>query len=83
MHDSPGDRDPLALASRELVGEPVRHGGFEPDLLQHLAHTPTPVALDPEGPQRLPDDAPDAHPGVERSVGILEDDPRLAAQPMQ
>ena len=78
-----GERDALALAARELVREAVGHGCLEPDVLEHLAHPRPAVAGDVERPQRLADDASDAHPRVERRVRVLEHDAGLATQPVQ
>ena len=83
MRDRAREGDPLSLAARELVREPVRHRGLEADVLEHLVHTRAPVALDPERPQRLGDDPPDAHARIERRVRVLEHDAGLAAQPVQ
>ena len=53
-----GDADPLPLAARELVREPVVVLGVEADDLQQLAHAPLALRLgaDPVHLERLGDD---------------------------
>ena len=83
--EGPGDADPLALATGELVGVAVGVVGLEPDQLEHLRHAavdgfPVAEAVDV---QRLGDGFPDRQAGVERGEGILEDDLNVAAHVAQ
>ena len=70
------DPDALALPTRELVRIALGEGRIQPDHLEQTGH-PVPQsggvvpAVDLE---RLRDDAPHAHPGVQRAEGVLEDD---------
>src|SRR5205085_513881 len=71
---------PLPLTARELVREAVRVLGAEPDRAQELVDAL--LALDaarvePVDLERLADDVAHRHPGVQRRVGILEDDLHL------
>ena len=84
QRDAAGDADALPLATRELVGVAVDVLGVEPDEVEQLLDplaAPTlrhDVLVDLE---RLSDDVADRHPGVERGVGVLEDDLDVATQP--
>jgi hypothetical protein len=70
-----GDRDPLALAARELAREaPGEHGG-EPDQFEQFGDArPTAAAVrDTVDAQRLADCRADRQPRVQGGIGILED----------
>jgi hypothetical protein len=55
--------------------------GIQPHHLQQLGDPPADLALGQiSQPQRLSDDPPDPHAGVQRSVGILKHDLEMAAQ---
>src|SRR5438093_437689 len=77
----PSHTDPLTLAPREFVREPVVMLGVESDELHQFLN----LALDLVASddlvemERRPDDASDGLPGVERRVRILEDHLHLAA----
>ena len=83
VHDRPCDRDALTLPAGELVRVAFCHRRIEPDLIEHLPDARATVAGDPERPQRLGDDLPGAHPGVERRIRILEHEPGCPPQPVQ
>ena len=75
------DADPLTLAARELVREPVRVLRAQSDRLEELVHAPAllPPALgDPVDLERLGDDVADGQARVERRVRVLEHDLQLA-----
>jgi hypothetical protein len=81
----PGERDPLFLATRQLVWVPVSVVRVESDAVQQvtcdlLAATPWSDAVDL---QRLRDRLPDGHPGVKAGVGVLEDHLCLPSEPLQ
>ena len=74
--ERPRDRDPLALAARELMGEAPGVLGVEPNIAQKVGDAcrragAVDGAVRPEG---LGDRSADPHPRVEGRVGILEDD---------
>ena len=78
-----GDADALSLAARELVRVAALVPGREADLLEQLAHPRLLLGalgevMDLQG---LADDLADRHARIQRSVGILEDDLHLAAEP--
>ena len=70
----PGDADALALPPGELVGVAVHRRGIEADALEErgrgLQGGPDILAV---GDRAVGDGPPDAHPRVQRTVGILED----------
>ena len=76
--------DSLPLAAAELVGIPRELRRIEPDQLEQVrdARAALRACADAVDYQRLLDDRTDAHPRVQRRVGVLEDDlhiaPRLA-----
>ena len=78
-----GDADALALAAGELVGEAVGHRGVEADdaeeLLDASSLCASPVHDQVVDAQGLADDAAGALAGVERGVGVLEDEAHVAA----
>ena len=83
LHDEgAGDADALALAARELVRIAVELPGEEAHPLHHRGD-PGPHLVPPEprlvGDERLGDDLPRGHPGVERGEGVLEDHLDVAA----
>ncbi len=70
-----GDTDPLPLPAGELVRVPLRVRRIAPHLRQQLPHPPDGVgSAHSLRPQRLGDDVPDRHPGIERRHRVLEDD---------
>ena len=71
----PCEPDSLALPTRELVGIAVGGIARKPDHAEQLLHALSdPASLrDIVGAQRLPHDAPDRMPRVQRRVRILED----------
>ena len=68
--------DPLALASREVRGEPVVVFGVEPHQFHEVLYPLLPLIcaglwlVDGEG---IADDGPDPPARIERAVGVLED----------
>src|SRR5207237_1724687 len=74
------DADALPLATRELVRVAVREIRVEADGLEQVAHARLAAAAgaDAVHRQRLGDDVPDGHAGVERRIRILEDDLHFA-----
>ena len=71
-----GDGDALALAARQLAGERPGVALLQAHLVQELEHPlvagpAIAPAVEPEG---LVQAVPDALPGIERGVGVLEDD---------
>jgi hypothetical protein len=71
----PGDPDALALSAAELVGMTSRHFGPEADLGQQRGDavgTPGGREIAKMDLQRLTDDRPDRHAGIQRSEGILK-----------
>ena len=70
------DSDPLSLATRELVREPVPVLGAQTDGAEELfdARPSFSTAIELVDPQGLGDDLAHRHPRVERRVRILEDD---------
>ncbi len=77
-----GDADPLALAARELVREPVVVLGVEPDHLEQVldarfrsASVPSPWISSGSA-----DDEPDPLAGIQRRVRVLEDHHQLAPE---
>src|SRR5919108_758423 len=74
------DPDALPLPAGELVRVAVRVVRVEADHLEQLAHGVAPAfaRADPVHLERLGDDVPDRHAGVERGVRVLEDDLHLA-----
>jgi hypothetical protein len=79
--ERPGDADPLALASGELVGIPARMARIEAHLLQQPGHLPRHVlaAGEPVDPDAFGDRGAHRHPRVERAVRVLKDDLHPAA----
>jgi len=81
----PGDPQALALAAAEFVGIAVADVGGEPHFREELLH-PGPAlwaaaqVMDDEG---LFQDLAHGHAGVERRIGVLEDDLDLAPQLLQ
>src|SRR5690606_12564189 len=79
--ERPGDADALALAARELVRVAPGVVGLQAHQLQRLPHlllAPGPGGA--VGPQPPGDRGAGRGPGVERRVGVLEDDLHLPAQ---
>ena len=76
-----GDVDPLLLSPGEFVGITARQFRRERHLLQQLVDSPRQVGSTQVGVQEqgLGDRLPDAVAGVQRLVGLLEDDLHLAA----
>ena len=82
----PGDAHPLAAAAVQLMGieveSPLRqahHVHGVPDLLLELLLAPADLV----DLQRLGDDIADGHAGVQRGIGVLEDDLHLPAQVLE
>src|SRR3972149_3543408 len=78
--EGPGDADPLALASRELVGVAPGHSRQEPRVAEELLNAGLPcraLGHDAVHGQGLRDDLAHRHPRVERAVRVLEDDLHL------
>ena len=80
--DGAGDVDALALAAGELVGIAAEGVGIEADFGEEFVQAGFEAvwgrfAVDGEG---LGEDLADGHAGVERGVGILEDDGEAAAE---
>jgi len=68
------------------VGEAVRHGRVEPrheEELLHLLLVGLPARDEMVHPEGLADDGAGVHAGVERAVGVLEDDGDALAQVFQ
>ena len=76
------DADALPLAAGELVREAVGVIGLEAHLLERIHHDVQPflAAADVVDVQPFHDRLPDGQAGIQRSVGILEDDLHVAAQ---
>jgi hypothetical protein len=70
------DPDPLPLPARELVRVAVVVLGVQPDHFEHLPDARPPLVARAEvlEPKRLGDDRPHGAAGVERRVGVLEDE---------
>ncbi len=79
------DADTLALAARELVGIPVDVLGVEADDVEQLlgALAALPRRANAMDQQRLGDDLTDGHAGVQRRVGVLEDDLDFSAEGLE
>ena len=75
-----GDADTLALAARELVRITVDVLGIQTDDVQQLADALDTLLLGTHAMNGhgLGDDLADGHTGIERSIGILEDELHLA-----
>ena len=77
----PGDRDPLALAARELPGVRAQRVRAEADQVQQFLAVRLDLARrhDVMDPEQFAQHAADGQPGVQRRVRILEDhlDPPL------
>ena len=73
--ERPGDRDPLALAARELVGVARGIGGIQPHVLEQRRDALPNCAAAAGGRrvERPGDGVADGAARVERGVGILED----------
>ena len=77
----PGNPDALPLAAAELVRVALGHVGLELHHVQQLVHLlvvfPAPAGH-PVHEERLADDVPAGHAGVQRGDGILEDQLHVA-----
>ncbi len=82
QHQRAGDREPLALAARELVREAVVVVRGEADMLEHLHDALAALAAAQLGvdDQRLAQDVADRPARVQRRIGVLEHDLELRAQ---
>ena len=71
-----GHGDPLALAARELVREPIDRARRKPDQLAQLAHAlgASGGRHDPQRDERVRELGADLPTRVERRVGVLEDE---------
>ncbi len=78
----PGDADPLALPPGKLVGIPVEILLLEPHPTHELQHPPSelPRSNQTVNLQRLADDIPHPHPGIEGRLGVLKDHLHLPAE---
>src|SRR6185437_1765093 len=82
--ERPGDPDPLALPTRELVREPVVVLRGEADRLEQLLHARSTLRLlDAVDLERGADDRADALARVQARVRVLEDHLHLAAKRSQ
>ena len=84
-HQRTRERDPLALAARELVRIALERVHRQADLVQEpldalilLLGRPHPLHL-----ERFAEDRVDPHPGIERGVRILEHHLQVPARPAQ
>ena len=69
-----GDADALPLAAGELVREAVGESGTDADGVEQLRNAlPTLVLVEAMDGEGFGNDPPDAHAGIKRGVGVLED----------
>src|SRR5262249_8666602 len=74
-----GDRNALPLAARELMRVAARRLRRQPDSPEQVVHHARMIPRDSVDSEGLPDDGADRPTGVERGIGILEDDRRPPA----
>ena len=79
------DDDALELPARALARQALDEGFVESDLAEHVGRTPAPLRMrsDPVLRERRLQARPNPHAGVERRVGILEDELHRGAEPAQ
>ena len=85
MSSSARDDDALEFSARALPRQAFDEGFVEPDLPRHVGRVPAPIPVrsDPVLRERRLQARPNPHAGVERRVGILEDELHRDAKPAE
>src|SRR5512145_665798 len=79
----PCNGNALTLPARELVGHTICHIGVKSDDTEEMGYSLFVFGIPPGHPvdnERFPDNAPGILPGVQRTVGVLEDNGHFRPQ---